>query len=201
MDKQARVLGLMPEFLLTHPLSQERIADSTLRARQLPQTGELNSLDYLLIRTRLLAIINSKDTGNISLLQKQLQEQPNNQANRLALVFALLNAEQYQAARAEVKTLRQQAPQRIDYVIAQADIELADNQPKTALEILQQALLLNPHNDALRFYAASAAIKKAKNIHWHSHGLRLYLLSDPKTLMCGKSSSRFIRHKKTRYIY
>jgi predicted Zn-dependent protease len=37
MDKQARVLGLMPEFLLTHPLSQERIADSTLRARQLPK--------------------------------------------------------------------------------------------------------------------------------------------------------------------
>jgi predicted Zn-dependent protease len=155
MDKQARVLGLMPEFLLTHPLSQERIADSTLRARQLPKTGELNSLDYLLIRTRLLAIINSKDMGNISLLQKQ----PNNQVNRLALVFALLNAEQYQAAREEVKILRQQAPQRIDYVIAQADIELADNQPKTALEILQQALLLNPHNDALRFYAASAAIK------------------------------------------
>ncbi|MBK9187132.1 MAG: M48 family metalloprotease [Moraxellaceae bacterium] len=159
MDKQARVLGLMPEFLLTHPLSQERIADSTLRARQLPKTGELNSLDYLLIRTRLLAIINSKDMGNISLLQKQLQEQPNNQVNRLALVFALLNADQYQAAREEVKILRQQAPQRIDYVIAQADIELADNQPKTALEILQQALLLNPHNDALRFYAASAAIK------------------------------------------
>ncbi|MBK7300427.1 MAG: M48 family metalloprotease [Moraxellaceae bacterium] len=87
MDKQARVLGLMPEFLLTHPLSQERIADSTLRARQLPKTGELNSLDYLLIRTRLLAIINSKDMGNISLLQKQLQEQPNNQVNRLALVL------------------------------------------------------------------------------------------------------------------
>lgn len=159
MDKQARVLGLMPEFLLTHPLSQERIADSTLRARQLPKTGELNSLDYLLIRTRLLAIINSKDIGNISLLQKQLQEQPNNQVNRLALTFALLNAEQYQAAREEIKTLRQQAPQRIDYVIAQADIELADNQPKVALELLQQALLLNPHNDALRFYAASAAIK------------------------------------------
>jgi predicted Zn-dependent protease len=159
MDKQSRILGLMPEFLLTHPLSQERIADSTLRARQLPQTGELNSLDYLLIRTRLLAIINSKDTSNISLLQKQLQEQPNNEVNRLALAFALLNADEYQAARAEVNTLRQQAPQRIDYVIAQADIELADNQPKIALDVLQQALLLNPNNDALRFYAASAAIK------------------------------------------
>lgn len=48
----------------------------------------------------------------------------------MALTFALLNAEQYQAAREEIKTLRQQAPQRIDYVIAQADIELADNQPK-----------------------------------------------------------------------
>lgn len=162
MDKQARVLGLMPEFLLTHPLSQERIADSTLRARQLPQTGTLNSLDYQLIRTRLLAIINTKDTANINALQQQLNDNSNNQVARLALVFALLNNEQYDAARKEVLTLRENSPQRIDYVIAQADIDLADNQPQTALNNLQQALLLNPNNDALRFYAANAAIKNQR---------------------------------------
>lgn len=159
MDKQVRALGFMPEFLLTHPLSQERIADSTLRARQLPQTGTLTSLDYQLIRTRLLAIINPKDRAKISALQQQLQDNPDNQVARLALTFLLLNSEDYEAARQQVKKLRQQWPQRIDYVIAEADIELADNQDQTALKLLQQALLLNPNNDALRFYAANAAIK------------------------------------------
>ncbi|MBK9187140.1 MAG: hypothetical protein IPM78_13220 [Moraxellaceae bacterium] len=71
----------------------------------------------------------------IFLLQKQLQEQPNNQVNRLALVFALLNADQYQQRVKKLKILRQQAPQRIDFhVIAQVDIELADNQPKTGIK-------------------------------------------------------------------
>ena len=159
MDKQVRALGFMPEFLLTHPLSQERIADSTLRARQLPQTGTLTSLDYQLIRTRLLAIINPKDRAKISALQQQLQDNPDNQVARLALTFLLLNSEDYAHARQHIQHLRQQWPQRIDYVIAEADIELADNQAQTALKLLQQALLLNPNNDALRFYAANAAIK------------------------------------------
>lgn len=159
MDKQARNLGLMPEFLLTHPLSQQRIADSTLRARQLPQTGELSSLDYQLIRTRLLAIINAKDAANISMLSKKIRDEPHHQATRLALAFALLDNEQYAAAREQIAWLRQQWPQRVDYVIAQADIELADHQAQRALTLLQQALLINPQSDALRFYAVRAAIK------------------------------------------
>lgn len=163
MDKQARHVGLMPEFLLTHPLSQQRIADSTLRARQLPQKGVLNSLDYQLIRTRLLAIINTKDTANISMLSARVSEFPQEQATRLALVFALLNHEQYAKAREHILFLRQQWPQRVDYVIAQADIELADNQAQRALGLLQEALLLNPQSEALRFYAVRAAIKSQQH--------------------------------------
>jgi predicted Zn-dependent protease len=160
MDKQARILGLMPEFLLTHPLSQERIANSTLRARQLPTTGMLNSLDYQLARVRLLAIVNPKDRATISALQQQLKDNPNNEVSRLALSFALLNQENYAAARQQIQLLRQQSPQRIDYIIAQADIDLAENHADAALKRLQEALLLNPNNQVLGFYAANAAIKK-----------------------------------------
>ena len=92
-------------------------------------------------------------------MQQQLQAKPDNQVARLALTFFLLNNEDYANARLNIQRLRQQSSHRIDYVIAQADIELADNQPQTALKILQQALLLNPNNDSLRFYAANAAIK------------------------------------------
>lgn len=163
MDKQARNLGLMPEFLLTHPLNQQRIADSTLRARQLPQTGELSSLDYQLIRIRLLAIINAKDTANIDMLRKKISDEPHNQATRLALAFALLKHEQYAAAREQLGWLRQRWPQRVDYVIAQADVELADNQAQRAFSLLQEALLLNPQSDALRCYAVRAAINSQQH--------------------------------------
>ena len=60
---------------------------------------------------------NKKSTTN-----KEL-DNSNNEVARLALTFALLNNEQYEAARIEVLKLREHSPQRIDYVIAQKVVQ------------------------------------------------------------------------------
>lgn len=169
LDQQSRIVGLMPEFLLTHPLTQDRIADSTLRAQQLSTKGELNSLDYQLVRTRLMAILHAKDPAQLQHYQQQLITNPQDEVGQLGVVFALLNSEKYSEARLAIAKLRKQSPQRIDYIIAQADIELADHQPAMALTILEEALLISPNNDTLRFYAARAAMKNqqyTKATHW-----------------------------------
>jgi predicted Zn-dependent protease len=157
MEKQARYVGLMPDFLLTHPISQERIADSTLRARQYTEKGIDNSLEYQLIRVRLLAIMNHKNGQQVTALRQQLNDNPNNQPARLSLVFALMDKEDFAAARAEIAILLAKYPQRVDYIIASADIDLADNKPALALKTLQEALLLNPDSVSLSLYAARAA--------------------------------------------
>lgn len=157
MEKQARYVGLMPDFLLTHPITQERIADSTLRARQYTEKGSDNSLEYQLIRVRLLAIMNQKDGQQISALRQQLDDNPESQPARLSLTFALLDKGDYEAARTEITQLLAKYPQRIDYIIASADIDIADNKPAQALKTLQEALLLNPDNVSLGLYAARAA--------------------------------------------
>jgi len=157
MDKQARYVGLMPDFLLTHPITQERIADSTLRARQYKEKGIDNSLEYQLIRVRLLAIMNQKDSQQVSAFRQQLDDNPDNQPARLGLSFALLDKGDYEAARTEIAQLLAKYPQRIDYIIASADIDIADNKPDQALVSLEQALLLNPDSVCLRLYAARAA--------------------------------------------
>ena len=41
-----------PEFLLTHPVSESRIADTTNRAEQYAQGGTQDSLRYQLMRAR-----------------------------------------------------------------------------------------------------------------------------------------------------
>lgn len=158
MDKQARQVGLMPEFLLTHPITQDRIADSALRARAYHGQGSNNSLDYQLIRARLLAMINPEDRQTIAALRQRLHDNPDNVVDRLALAFALMNAGQYEQARAEVKVLLTAKPSQLDYVIASADIDLAANQPADALATLKQALLLSPDSAVLQLYAARAAI-------------------------------------------
>ena len=157
MEKQARYVGLMPDFLLTHPISQERIADSTLRARQYKEKGRDNSLEYQLIRARLLAIMNQKDGHQVTALRQQLHDNPDNQPARLSLVFALMDKEDFASARTEIAVLLAKYPQRVDYIIASADIDLAENKPALALKTLQEALLLNPDSVSLSLYAARAA--------------------------------------------
>lgn len=157
MDKQARHVGLMPDFLLTHPITQERIADSTLRARQYHVKGIDNSLDYQLIRARLLAIMNQTESQQINAFRQQLHDNPNNQPARLSLTFALMDKNEFDAARTEIAVLLTKYPQRVDYIIASADIDIAENKPEFALKTLQQALLLNPDSVSLRLYAARAA--------------------------------------------
>ncbi|MEZ7984587.1 MAG: M48 family metalloprotease, partial [Pseudomonadales bacterium] len=46
----------VPEFLLTHPVTESRIADASNRARQLPTISAVPSLDYLLIKARITAL-------------------------------------------------------------------------------------------------------------------------------------------------
>ncbi|HNG46150.1 MAG TPA: M48 family metalloprotease, partial [Agitococcus sp.] len=159
MDRQARQVGLMPSFLLTHPSSQERNADSTLRSQQYPNKGKVDSLDYQLIRRRLLAIIDGRQADNLAVLQQKLNNNPKHEPTLLSILFTLLNNEQFSQARQVATQLRTISPQRIDYIIAQADIELADQQAQNAVKILEDALLINPQNQTLKMYAAKAAIK------------------------------------------
>ena len=85
------------------------------------------------------------------------RQNPENQPARLSLTFALLDKGDYEAARTEITQLLAKYPQRIDYIIASADIDIADNKPAQALKTLQEALLLNPDNVSLGLYAARAA--------------------------------------------
>ena len=84
MDRQARQVGLMPSFLLTHPSSQERNADSTLRSQQYPNKGNVDSLDYQLIRRRLLAIIDGRQPENLAVLQQRLNNNPQHEPTLLS---------------------------------------------------------------------------------------------------------------------
>ena len=51
-----------PEILLTHPLSRNRIAEARTRAELYPQISHQNSLDYRLIKARILSKLNNGDT-------------------------------------------------------------------------------------------------------------------------------------------
>ncbi|PTQ88257.1 M48 family metalloprotease [Agitococcus lubricus] len=161
MEKQTRQVGFMPAFLLTHPLTQERIADSSLRARSYTQQGQIDSLDYQLFRTRLFAQMGT-DSQDIHNLQEKLTQQPQDSLIRYRLVLAYLHSQQTDLAEQNLRPLLKESPNQVHYLITQADIYLAAQKPELAWQFLQQALLVNNGSMVLRFYAAKAAQRTQK---------------------------------------
>lgn len=159
LERESRQVGFMPEFLLTHPLTQERIADSLSRARTLPSGGQSDSKAYRLARFRLMSLLGRDDEQTIGNWRRQLQDNPAAEEARFGLALALKNQRQFEQARREMDVLLAAQPATVDYVVARADIELADNRPEQALQLLRQALTLTPDSTPLRLYAAHAAIQ------------------------------------------
>lgn len=160
LQRQSRMVGNIPEFVLTHPLTESRIADTLARANRYPQKLSQDSLDYQLARVRLLVRYTGDSSRSVSFFQQQLNNSGEHtdraRINRLGLALALQRDRQYDKARATLAPLLARNPQKLDYLIAAADIELADRHHAAAVEILEPALKLNPDSYPLRLYYARA---------------------------------------------
>lgn len=162
LERQSRMAGNIPEFLLTHPLTGSRIADTLSRAQQYPRKKlAQDSLDYQLARMRFLVHF-AGDSNSIAQFQRQLVDTDTKtdraSVNRLGLTLAYLRERQYDKARETLAPLLAESPQRPDYVVAAAEIELADRRHDSALGVLRPALTLNPDSYPLLMYHARALI-------------------------------------------
>lgn len=162
MERQSRQVGAIPEFVLTHPLTQSRIADTFNRANQFPKKLGTDSLDYQLARIRMLVQF-METTGRASVhFRQQLKNEStlNDRVriNRLGLALALLRERQFSQAREALAPLLADDPQRVDYIVAAAEIALAENNYSEATGILDKARQLNPENYPLLMYGARAHI-------------------------------------------
>lgn len=162
MDKQSRIAGSVPEFVLTHPLTASRIADTYNRAARYPSKLAQDSLDYQLARMRFLVLFMPDGSGGVAQFQRQLAGvEPNTdraRISRFGLALALLRERQYDKARETLAPLLQSPTPRTDYVVAAAEIELAERKYDEAARILKPALALAPDNYPLLMYYARAEI-------------------------------------------
>ena len=80
-------------------------------------------------------------------------------ASRYGLALAYSSAGQFEAARSTLKPLLDKDPNRITYLIMSADIDIAAERFKPALELLETQLKLNPENYPLNIRYAEASMK------------------------------------------
>ena len=135
-----------PEFLLTHPVSESRIADTRNRAEQYASKGITDSVRYQLMRARVQLIYEETPGVAAKRFRNMLDENPQLEAARYGLVIAQIKGGQLKQARDSLQPLLMAAPNDVNYNLAQIELDMAANRLNDAEKRLTRLLNLFPHN-------------------------------------------------------
>ena len=151
-----------PEFLLTHPLTESRIAESRSRANRYPPRQYSPSLEYQIMRARVIAHYATDKAALVADSEQRLAASStafSRQANRYGLAVAYWENAQYAEAESTLAPLLQQHPNRISLVVTQAEIYTRQNEPRQAMDYLQRHLEINPGNHPLTMAYVDALLE------------------------------------------
>jgi predicted Zn-dependent protease len=151
----------LPEFLRTHPVTTNRIADAMGRAETYPYKQYPDSLEYHLIRATIRERKFKDPHAAVKFYRSSLRDGRHRSAEgqRYGLVRALIRTRDYQAAKIELDKLLNKDPRRTHYLALKAEIAHRSGNPKQALSILSNGLKLNPSSYPLTIYYADMLLE------------------------------------------
>ena len=151
-----------PEFLLSHPLTESRVADARSRATRYPARLYADSLEYRLMRARVVNHYAPDKRSLVADYERRMAE-PRDEIEQDAFTYALAVAywenEQFALAQQTLARLLAKEPNRISYVATQAEILTSRNEAGQAIRYLRRHLEINPRNHALTMTLADALIE------------------------------------------
>lgn len=149
-----------PEFLLTHPVTESRISDARNRSRLQPRKIVLDSTHFRLVKTRVAMSFSGNRTDTVAQYRSKIDSGVAvTDADQYGLVLALTEKENFIDAENELAILRKNAPHNIIYIVAQAQIYINSGRSEEAVQLLDNALLVNPKNHPLTMTLASVLLK------------------------------------------
>lgn len=152
--------GDPPQFLIDHPVTESRIADTRARADNLPSPPYQSSLDFLLVRARLKALY-IHDPAQAEQYFDQLYQSGRNQqqlAVGYGLAIAAMRNHDFDRARSLLQQLMKQQPNVWWFAAALAENDMAAGNYTRANQQLQQLLRLIPDNYALSLLYAQSLL-------------------------------------------
>ena len=158
--RQYRYSRVPPEFLLTHPLSESRVADTRNRAEQFAGSGSQDSLRYQLMRARVQLTYESSPGLAAKRFRALLDENPELDAARYGLALAQIKSGQLKEAGSNLQPLLAKAPNDIVYNLAQVELDIAGNRLDVASQRLQRLLDLYPANYPARQSLSELLLKQ-----------------------------------------
>ncbi len=168
----------MPEFLSTHPVTIDRIADSRNRAAQYPHGLIADSENYHLIKAKLRVLESNDPAKLLTRVRSELEQgrYDNEAAARYTLALTLQRTRKYDDARTELQRLLRKDPGRIAYLLALASVETDGGHPDAAKSVYRKGLDLYPDNELLTMAYAGLLLQQgasgeaAKLLHEFTRG-------------------------------
>ena len=156
LQRAQRMYGTVPEFLSTHPLTTNRIADTESRASHFPVKAYREDQGYAFLQNHLRMQTASNSHSLVTDYEKQLPNTPASQleATRYGYAIALKNDGQSAKALPILNELHQQDPDNLWIDIAWCRAYATDNNYKQALDEFARLQQQYPENYAVVYYYA-----------------------------------------------
>lgn len=134
------------DFLLTHPLTDSRVADAFNQARSYPARDDQDNFNFHLAKARIYVLGSKNPEAAIKHFKNRQRKIKFEHANSYGLALAYLKAEKFSDAKTIIDPLYRQSPHRKAYVLAKAKILEKEKKFAEAISLLQQHLSLSPYN-------------------------------------------------------
>lgn len=158
-----------PEFLRTHPVTVNRIAESRERALQLPRQDVADATGYRLTRARLRVLDSPTPDAALTRFEADLQD-PSRVGDigiEYGIALVRLQLGEFPAAREDFAGLLEKNPSVIPLHTGLAQAEMGSGQEAAGFRTFEKAMQLFPRNVPLTVHYAEALLQqgRAKDAH------------------------------------
>ena len=154
----------LPEFLRTHPVTTNRIADSVSRAEQYPYQQHEDSLHYFLVKALIRQRTFSSPGEAEKYFSTNLKEGRHRNAagQKFGLVLSLIAQNRYTEASKHIKELLKEHPTEPVFMIYDSRIDAETGNLRRAIENMENSMLLYTSNYPLNLQLAELYIQASQ---------------------------------------
>jgi predicted Zn-dependent protease len=157
-----------PEFLRTHPVSVNRIAEAKSRIQNLPEAEPADDSQFYIIQARLRALLEDDPGKAIKYFETELAK-PLADARKNGLLYGLAIARQKNAefdqAEALLSELLEKEPYRLAYQLQMASLNWKRGRNEEAISSLSELNMVFPGNQAIALEYGKALLNDGSAEH------------------------------------
>ncbi len=154
-----------PEFLRTHPVSVNRIAEAESRIQQLPEVEAAEGRQFYIVQARLRALLEKDPNKSIRHFKTEL-EKPLTDARKNGNLYGLAIARQrnaeYDKAEAILSGLLETEPSRLAFQLQMANLHLKRGHHEQAINAFSELYNSFPGNQAIALEYGKALLEQSK---------------------------------------